>query len=362
MLLLYSLTLNLKTFFMKNLYLFFLIVLCSIHTTFSQYSNIKITEADTDPDVVEITNLGGTDVNISGLKVIVSQSNINSIGAYNSVTWNLSGVLRSGQVIYKNDNTNSGANYWGNNIWWANNYNGWVMIVDGSGNIIDAVFWGWQASDIATFSITVNGVNITTKPSDWVGNGLNSGCGGAFLRQGDSETNAASDFICSTASQGVFNTGLSLFQSIDIETTSANDITLNSSVCGGNIISYTGTPITERGVVYSVTDATPEIGENNVTKIIEGSTGLGIYSVNLSGLQKGTNYYYRAYAINNNGKKSYGPVKTFTTLDTQVINSPYSEVSKQYGSYFSPPFTASSGLPVTYTSDNPNVVKILNNK
>lgn len=98
-----------------------------------------------------------------------------------------------------------------------------------------------------------------------------------------------------------------------LTTTDAGSITKNSAILGGNITSDYGNAITERGVVYSISDQTPEIGEAGITKEIEGGTTTGSFSESITGLIKGTTYYYRAYAINGSGT-SYGTVKSFVTL------------------------------------------------
>jgi uncharacterized cupredoxin-like copper-binding protein len=97
-----------------------------------------------------------------------------------------------------------------------------------------------------------------------------------------------------------------------LTTSDASSITVNSAVLGGDISTDNGNAITERGVVYSTSDTEPEIGDSGVTKEIEGGTTTGAFSETISGLTKGTTYYFRAYAINSEGT-GYGDVKSFTT-------------------------------------------------
>lgn len=84
-----------------------------------------------------------------------------------------------------------------------------------------------------------------------------------------------------------------------------------SAVLGGIITDDGGSPVTERGVVYSVTDTVPEIGETGVTKDENGS-GAGTFSESIGSLQPRSTYYFQAYAINDFGT-SYGGVEVFET-------------------------------------------------
>ncbi|MEK5257516.1 glycosyl hydrolase 53 family protein [Paenibacillus sp. FSL F4-0125] len=90
-------------------------------------------------------------------------------------------------------------------------------------------------------------------------------------------------------------------------------ITSMTAKVGGNITSDGGAEVTERGVVYSTT-ATPTIADG---KAIAESGGTGAFSVKLTGLQSGSTYYVRAYAVNGVGV-SYGQEITFTTLSSSA--------------------------------------------
>ena len=83
------------------------------------------------------------------------------------------------------------------------------------------------------------------------------------------------------------------------------NITSNTASSGGNITNDGGTPITQRGLVWSTTP-NPTTA-NNLTS--EGS-GTGSFSSNLTGLTASTTYYMRAYATNSNGT-SYGNELSF---------------------------------------------------
>jgi len=95
-----------------------------------------------------------------------------------------------------------------------------------------------------------------------------------------------------------------------LTTNALTSITTTTAVSGGSITSDGGQAITERGVVYSIANSTPTTAN---TKVIEGSGGMGTFSVTLSGLTPSTMYYTRAYAINSAGT-SYGDVVRLNTL------------------------------------------------
>ncbi|WP_200977840.1 MBG domain-containing protein [Echinicola sp. 20G] len=96
-----------------------------------------------------------------------------------------------------------------------------------------------------------------------------------------------------------------------ITTSSITGITENTAFMGGNVSSDGGASVTEKGVVYSSSDNSPEIGESGVIKDTNGS-GTGSFGKTIFGLSSGTNYYFRAYATNSAGT-AYGTMVSFTT-------------------------------------------------
>ncbi|WP_333693673.1 FISUMP domain-containing protein [Flavobacterium sp.] len=93
-----------------------------------------------------------------------------------------------------------------------------------------------------------------------------------------------------------------------LQTQAITAITFNSSVSGGYSITDSGSPIANKGVVWS-TNPNPTISLN--TKTNEG-TGTSNFTSLLQNLQPSTQYYVRAYATNSVGT-SYGSQLTFTT-------------------------------------------------
>jgi hypothetical protein len=166
---------------------------------------IMITEADRNsPDLIEIQNVTGAAFDVTGYYVACSNS-YTDINIPNSLTWQLTGVQAAGWIDYRIDNT--GANYWGNNLFFSGASPGWVAICDASHNVIDIFFWEWSAADIATFAPTVAGNTLILDPAQWTGDGLTGGCStGSMTRSTNIENNDASDWTCgSSATAGISN-------------------------------------------------------------------------------------------------------------------------------------------------------------
>ena len=116
---------------------------------------------------------------------------------------------------------------------------------------------------------------------------------------------------------------------VDVPTvvTIANEVTKNSAVVGGNVMSDGGLEVTERGVYYSMSANAMATG----TKI-ECGTGLGEFIHNLTNLQTGATYYVRAYAKNKFGV-AYGEEISFvcealpTVATTQPTNVSYTSAT-----------------------------------
>ncbi len=93
-----------------------------------------------------------------------------------------------------------------------------------------------------------------------------------------------------------------------VTTATPSNLLETSATLGGNVTADGGASVTERGVVYSATNATPTTAD---TKAANGS-GTGSFSATIAGLTAGTSYTVRAYAINSEGT-SYGSAESFVT-------------------------------------------------
>jgi uncharacterized protein (TIGR02145 family) len=85
------------------------------------------------------------------------------------------------------------------------------------------------------------------------------------------------------------------------------NITDIAATTGGNITNDGGTPVTQKGVVWS-TSPNPTTANNSTTN----GSGTGSFTSNLTSLTASTTYYVRAYATNSAGT-AYGNEVSFTT-------------------------------------------------
>ena len=142
-----------------------------------------------------------------------------------------------------------------------------------------------------------------------------------------------------------------------VTTAAASGIGYTYAYLGGTVTSDGGASVSERGIVYSTTDASPTIGEGGVTKDANGN-GTGSFGKSINSLSSGATYYYQAYATNSQGT-SYGGVRSFTvytppvlgTSDATIVASSSASISGSLTTVGNPTPTA-HGL-VWGTSSNP---------
>ena len=99
-----------------------------------------------------------------------------------------------------------------------------------------------------------------------------------------------------------------------VTTTEVTDISYNSAVSGGNVISDGGAAVTVKGVCWN-TSPNPTL----INSSTPDGTGTGAYTSYLTPLASNTTYYVRAYATNSVGT-AYGEQKSFTTLENPNSN------------------------------------------
>jgi hypothetical protein len=118
-----------------------------------------------------------------------------------------------------------------------------------------------------------------------------------------------------------------------LTTSPSSSVTSNSVVSGGDITSDGGGEITLRGICYATTTS-PTISNN----ILTNGSGIGTYSVSITGLSSATKYYLRAFATNSAGT-AYGNEVIVTTNPVFTIGMSY-----QGGLIFYIDGTANHGL------------------
>jgi hypothetical protein len=116
---------------------------------------------------------------------------------------------------------------------------------------------------------------------------------------------------------------LSTWADLQLTTASVTDITQAMAKSGGEIIFDGGSPVKERGVVWS-TSLSPNISLSTKTS---NGTGMGSFTSLLDGLARNTTYHVRAYATNSEGT-FYGNEVTFKTWsDILLTTMPITGVS-----------------------------------
>jgi len=113
-----------------------------------------------------------------------------------------------------------------------------------------------------------------------------------------------------------------------ISTDDATSITQTSATIFSNVISDGGATVTERGIVFS-TSSNPTLTD---TKLRNTSTGIGIFSTNMTNLSSATTYFVRAYATNSKGT-AYSNQISFTTSALATFISYKNDIAPIMGSY-----------------------------
>lgn len=122
-------------------------------------------------------------------------------------------------------------------------------------------------------------------------------------------------------------TGMVMFQGCkkatipELTTVAVTEITMNSAVSGGTIVTDGGEDISAKGVCWS-TSTNPTIADEKTSD----GTGSANFSSAIVGLSEGTTYYVRAYATNEVGT-AYGNELSFTTTQVTAAVVTTTEVS-----------------------------------
>ncbi|MDC7993856.1 M36 family metallopeptidase [Altibacter sp. HG106] len=204
------------------------------------------------PDRFEIQNVGVA-ADYSGYAVAVSDEPYSDINAVNSDI-QLLGSMGGDSVITWND-VSGDPNYWGSNLFWNDGSEGWIIIIDDNGNVVDSLFWNYSAAEIAGFNVTINGFTVTAADLDWAGAGaaFTTTCNDSYRRNGD--TDGAADWAagCQPSDYGVSNDDINLgtpgCAGERTETSVSADTVLPTVTCPSDVI-----VTVDEGAQYTVPD------------------------------------------------------------------------------------------------------------
>lgn len=195
------------------------------------------------------------------------------------------------------------------------------------------------ASSGTTFTLTNTGVApVTTvalgalsgtNPGDFAVSGLSSttiNAGGTATFSGTftptaGGARAATVNVTSTAPAATYaisGTGTAWSAPPAPTANTATSGTTTTATLGGTTSAATcPTTLTDQGVVYSSSNATPTVAD---TKVSFSNLTTGVKTVGVTGLTPGTRYYYRAYAINSGGTTYAATVGQFNTRSQEPTN------------------------------------------
>ena len=91
-----------------------------------------------------------------------------------------------------------------------------------------------------------------------------------------------------------------------VKTGAVSSVTSNSATCEGEVIAEGSSPVSSRGICWSISP-NPTISDNH----LDSGGGIGTFSITISSVDTGVTYYLRAYATNSIGT-AYGNQKSFT--------------------------------------------------
>jgi hypothetical protein len=159
----------------------------------------------------------------------------------------------------------------------------------------DPVLDGTKVSESGSFgggAFTVNVSGLPPSSTIYFVAFARNGAGSGFSGEDSFITGATVPVIASPASASITDTSVTL---------------------SANITSTGGVDVDERGFVYSTVSGFDPVNEGTSLFEDDGGYGTGVFSLPLSGLTAGTQYFFVGYAVNSEGT-AYTTEASFTTL------------------------------------------------
>ena len=167
--------------------------------------SVVITEAGTGtPDYFEVQNLSQNTIDTTGWIVVSNNAQNYNINEVHSPVWSFPGPMESGELLYRTDTNDD-------NIFWRGADDGWVMILDGEGQIMDFVVWGYSSEELASMEIDAGGFTNLRGDAAWSGPPVDSSTALSdyLQRIGESDHDNADDWTFDNpGSGGLVNEGL----------------------------------------------------------------------------------------------------------------------------------------------------------